>query len=77
MRVSFGLFKPLTEFLVSMSSYENENLEIYEHTNGQIMIRNITNVVIRSMDDLYALLNAGVSVFMCRLGSNLTFCSLR
>ena len=46
--------------LVSMSSYENENLEIYEHTNGQIMIRNLTTIVIKSMDDLYALLNAGV-----------------
>lgn len=37
-----------------------ENLEIYENTNGQILVKNLTVVNIRSIDDLYKFLESGV-----------------
>ena len=43
-----------------VSNYETENLEIYENTNGQIMIRNLSYVNIKTMDDLYLMLREGV-----------------
>lgn len=43
-----------------VSNYETESLEIYENTNGQIMIRNLSYVNIKSMDDLYLMLREGV-----------------
>ena len=43
-----------------VSNFATENLEIYENTNGQIMIRNLSYVPIKNMDDLYVLLREGV-----------------
>lgn len=43
-----------------VSNFETENLEIYENTNGQIMIRNLSSIHIKSMEDLYQLLKEGV-----------------
>ena len=44
------------------TTYENESLEIYEHANGQMLIRNVKNVVIKSLDELYDLLGSGFSL---------------
>jgi len=44
------------------ASYDNESLEIYEHANGQMLIRNVKNVIIKSMDELYSLLGSGFKI---------------
>lgn len=47
------------------SHFDGENLEIYENTNGQIMIRNLSQVTIRNMDELYLMLREGVEFINC------------
>lgn len=46
-----------------VSNFETENLEIYENTNGQIMIRNLGLITIKSMEDLYHMLKEGVIIY--------------
>jgi len=38
--------------------YENDDLEVFEHPNGQMLIRNVNEVELRSLDDLYKLLQS-------------------
>jgi len=47
---------------INTAAYENENLEIYEHANGQMLIRNVRNVIIRSMEDIYDLIGTGFAL---------------
>lgn len=37
-------------------NYETENLTIYENTNGQIMIKDLSQVTLKSINDLYEFL---------------------
>lgn len=37
-----------------------ENLDIYENTNGQILVKNLTVVNIKSINDLYKFIESGV-----------------
>jgi hypothetical protein len=39
-----------------MQTYETENLTIYENTNGQIMIKDLTQVPLKSINELYEFL---------------------
>ncbi|CAD8205567.1 unnamed protein product [Paramecium pentaurelia] len=42
-----------------IQNYENENLTIYENTNGQIMIKDLTSVPIRSAQELTDMIQMG------------------
>lgn len=57
-----------------VSNFETENLEIYENTNGQIMIRNLSLITIKSMEDLYHMLKEGVIIYSKFLKINLLIC---
>ena len=39
-----------------------ENLEVYEHSNGQIMIKNVTTHYVKNIEQVYDLLNLGVNL---------------
>jgi len=47
---------------INTAAYENESLEIYEHANGQMLIRNVRNVIVRSMEDVYDLIGTGFAM---------------
>ncbi|CAK59355.1 unnamed protein product (macronuclear) [Paramecium tetraurelia] len=42
-----------------LQNYENENLTIYENTNGQIMIKDLTQIPIRSAQELTDMIQMG------------------
>lgn len=45
-----------------LNSYMTENLEIYENTNGQILVKNITVMTINVIEDLYKFLESAVRI---------------
>jgi len=58
----YGLGQARRGYGGNNTPFEDENLEIYEHANGQILIRNVRNVIIRSMEELYDLLASGFAL---------------
>ena len=45
-----------------MSNFGNENLTIYENTNGQIMVKDLTVVSVKSMNELYEFIGSSVII---------------
>ncbi|KAM3145934.1 hypothetical protein pb186bvf_001912 [Paramecium bursaria] len=45
-----------------ISAFENENLTIYENTNGQIMVKDVTQVNLRTIADLQDMLTQGLQL---------------
>lgn len=41
-----------------MQNYETENLTIYENTNGQIMIKDLNQVALKNINELYEFLQS-------------------
>lgn len=45
---------------ITSNGFDTENLEIVENTNGQIQVKNVSQVVIKTMEDLFVFLDHGV-----------------
>ena len=45
-----------------MQNHENENLTIYENTNGQIMVKDLSQVQIKNINELYEFIASGVRI---------------
>lgn len=48
-------------FKLKQNTYENEDLEIQESSNGQMLIKSLNHVNIKSMQDLYNILHSSFS----------------